>query len=272
VAGTHRSRIWVTEVTLPEAVKPWWTFSEIIDWFRNTDPNASILSICRAVGERCASGRVRARGRRRIFNFDRFPKISHTDPGFVRLSEEYSRVNPIPEPISTGEWRDLAFFARPVHKAGEEYLIGFARALEELNSPVELRSNSRHRLAWPDVEFSQEDLAHQWPHAGCEVERDAVKQEANTGLSADLGGGAAGPVFSVRRKAPVSDRELRSWYQNRVSELTAGGVTSSSEQDWGAAKREFSGRVTRARVRAIREEMTPEHWKKQGRRSALRGS
>jgi hypothetical protein len=88
VAGTHRSRIWVTEVTLPEAVKPWWTFSEIVDWFRNTDPNASILSICRAVGERCASGRVRARGRRRIFNFDRFPRISHTDPGFVRLSEE----------------------------------------------------------------------------------------------------------------------------------------------------------------------------------------
>jgi hypothetical protein len=48
-------------------------------------------------------------------------------------NEEYSRVNPVPEPISTGEWRDLAFFARPVHKAGEEYLIGFARALEELN-------------------------------------------------------------------------------------------------------------------------------------------
>jgi hypothetical protein len=123
-----------------------------------------------------------------------------------------------------------------------------------------------------DIEFSQEDLAREWPHPGCEVERDAVKQEANTGLSADLGGGAAGPVFSVRRKAPVSDRELRSWYQNRVSELTAGGVTSSSEQDWEAAKREFTGRVTRARVRAIREEMTPEQWKKQGRGSALRGS
>jgi hypothetical protein len=92
------------------------------------------------------------------------------------------------EPISTGEWRDLAFFARPVHKAGEEYLTGLARALEELNSPVELRSNSKHRLAWLDVEFSQEDLAHEWPHAGCEVEGDAVKQEANTGLSADLGG------------------------------------------------------------------------------------
>jgi hypothetical protein len=189
--------------------------------------------------------------------------------GSQKNSEEYSRVNPVPEPISTGEWRDLAFFARPVHKAGEEYLIGFARALEELNSPVELRSNSKHRLAWLDVEFSQENLAHEWPHAGREVERDAVKHEANTGLSADLGGGAARPGLSVKRKAPVSDRELRSWYQKRVSELTGGGMTSSSEQDWEAAKREFSGRVTRARLRAVREEMTPEYWKKQGRRSAL---
>jgi hypothetical protein len=179
----------------------------------------------------------------------------------VRLSEEYSHVDPTLEEISPGEWRDLAFFVRPVHKVGEEYLMGFARALDELNSPVELRSKSKHRLAWVDVEFCQEDVAREWPHTQREVERDAVKQDANTGLSADLGGGGAAEAgSSIRRKAPVSDRELRSWYQKRVSGLTASGGSSSGE------------RVTRARVRAIREQMTPEHWKKQGRRSALGGS
>ena len=142
---------------MPEAVKTWWTLSDIVDWFREADPNASILSICSAVKELCEAGRVRARGRRRIYNWDRFPKLSHTDPGFVGLSEEYSYINPTLEQISTGEWRDLAFFARPVPKAGEAYLIGFAGALEELSSPIELRSNSKHRLAWVDVEFSQGD-------------------------------------------------------------------------------------------------------------------
>lgn len=257
---------------MPEAVKTWWTLSDIVDWFREADPNASILSICSAVKELCEAGRVRARGRRRIYNWDRFPKLSHTDPGFVGLSEEYSYINPTLEQISTGEWRDLAFFARPVPKAGEAYLIGFAGALEELSSPIELRSNSKHRLAWVDVEFSQGDLMRERPDAEGEVEWDAVKQEADTGLSANLEGGAARPGLSIRRKAPVSDRELRSWYQSRVSELTACGVTSSGEQDWEAAKREFSGRVTRDRLRAVRKEMTPEHWKKQGRRSALSGS
>jgi hypothetical protein len=42
---------------------------------------------------------------------DRFPKLSHTDPGFVPLSEEYSYVTLAPEQISTGERRDLTFFA-----------------------------------------------------------------------------------------------------------------------------------------------------------------
>lgn len=260
-------------MTLTKAVKNWSAFGDIVHWLRETDPKASILSIRSAVWERCKSGRVRARGRRRTYSWDRFPKLSPADPEFVRLSEEYSHVDPTLEEISPGEWRDLAFFVRPVHKVGEEYLMGFARALDELNSPVELRSKSKHRLAWVDVEFCQEDVAREWPHTQREVERDAVKQDANTGLSADLGGGgAAESGSSIRRKAPVSDRELRSWYQKRVSGLTASGGSSSGEQDWEAAKQEFSGRVTRARVRAIREQMTPEHWKKQGRRSALGGS
>ena len=76
---------------------------------------------------------------------------SPTDIGFVLCSEEYSYLDPSPEPIRAGEWRDLTFFARPIHQPGEEYLKGFERALNQSNVPVELRSKSKYRLAWIDV-------------------------------------------------------------------------------------------------------------------------
>jgi hypothetical protein len=67
--------------------------------------------------------------------------------------------------------------------------------------------------------------------------------------------------------APVSDRHLRSWYEKRVSELVARGQAVSGEADWEAAKRQFSGRVTRIRLREVRGQFAPADWKKQGRRS-----
>jgi hypothetical protein len=41
----------------------------------------------------------------------------------------------------------------------------------------------------------------------------------------------------------------------------------SGEADWEAAKQQFSGRVTRIRLRQVRDQFAPAHWKKQGRRS-----
>lgn len=64
----------------------------------------------------------------------------------------------------------------------------------------------------------------------------------------------------------VSDRNLRSWYEERVAELIAGGGTPSGQADWEEAKRQFSGRATRSRVRELRDQLAPSEWKKQGRR------
>jgi hypothetical protein len=180
----------------------------------------------------------------------------------VLFSDEYSYVKPSPEPISAYEWHDLAFFARPTHEAGEDYLTGFTRALNRLDSPVELRSKSKHRLAWIDVEFARDDAMREWAHAASAVEQDAVKPEPLPGLSGRIAGGTV---------APLPDRELRSWYEKRISESTARGETASGETDWEAVKRQFPGRVTRARLRAVRAQFAPAHWKQQGRHSPLGG-
>jgi hypothetical protein len=190
----------------------------------------------------------------------------------VLLSDEYSYVKPLPEPISRYEWHDLTFFARPTHEAGEEHLTGFTRALDHLDSPVELRSKSKHRLAWLDVEFSQEDVIREWPNAGSAMEQNEVKPKPPPGLSGGVAGRTALPGLSTRRIAPLPDRELRSWYEKRISELTARNETASGETDWEAAKQQFPGRVTRARLRAVREQFAPPHWKQQGRHSPLRGN
>jgi len=49
--------------------------------------------------------------------------------------------------------------------------------------------------------------------------------------------------------------------------LVERGEGSSNEKDWEAAKQELAGRVTRTRVRELREQLVPAGWKKQGRRS-----
>jgi hypothetical protein len=71
----------------------------------------------------------------------------------------------------------------------------------------------------------------------------------------------------ARRTAPLSERDLRTWYRQRIQALIESGNTASGEADWKAVRQQFSGRVTRARVRALRNEFAPEDWKKQGRRS-----
>jgi hypothetical protein len=80
-------------------------------------------------------------------------------------------------------------------------------------------------------------------------------------------GGGSQPGLSTTRTPPLSDRELRSWYEKRVSELVARNEAASGEADWAAVKQKFSGRVTRSRLRNVRGQFAPADWKKQGRRS-----
>jgi hypothetical protein len=80
-------------------------------------------------------------------------------------------------------------------------------------------------------------------------------------------GGTAEIGSSTKPAPPLSDRDLRSWYEERVAELTAGGEASSGEADWQAAKRQFPGRITRSRLRQVRDQFAPADWKKQGKRA-----
>src|SRR5882672_1917749 len=88
-----------------------------------------------------------------------------------------------------------------------------------------------------------------------------------TEVSPAMAAGTAQIRLSTKPAAPVSDRDLSSWYEKRVSELMARGEAASGEADWEAAKRQFSGRVTRIRLREVRNQFAPADWKKQGRRS-----
>ena len=253
---------------MSDADKTWWPLGHVVGWVRGTHPDSPIRKVRVGLEARCRSGRIRARGRRRIYNWDRFPKISHTDIGFVLCSEEYSYLDPSPEPIRAGEWRDLTFFARPIHQPGEEYLKGFERALNQSNVPVELRSKSKYRLAWIDVEFLREDVVREWPNEGFAAEPTPIAQKIAGSPFEAIVNGSAEARPSARRMAPAADHQLRTWYQQRMRELSARGETSSGEQDYVAAKQEFGKRVTRARLRAVREELAPEQWRQQGRRAA----
>ena len=93
-------------------------------------------------------------------------------------------------------------------------------------------------------------------------------------LSGERSGGSEGVAgadtlseLAVRGATPLSDRDLRSWYEQRVQELTKWGKTASGEADWKAVRRQYPGRVTRARLRALRKIYAPADWKKLGRRS-----
>ena len=225
-------------------------------WVHATDPTVGVGDIRMALATRCTLGRIHAHGHRWIYSFDAILPIDHRDPHFLWLVEQHGRLDPWFAEISAEEWRDLAFFARPTLVAGEQYHVALERALDHPDSPVELRSISKHRLAWADVEFWRDDVIWELCHLSDAAERSAAPSE---------------PVAATTLRMlapPISDRELARWYEQHVEARVACGRTSSGEEDWEAAKQRFPGRVTRARIREIRDREAPPDWKKQGRRAA----
>jgi hypothetical protein len=246
----------------------WWVLSDIVDWVRRIDPTATVGQIRVALKDACAANRIRARGHQRVYLYDRRLPIAHWDPTFVQFADEYGEPRSSFDTISAAEWKDLTFFARPTSGMNELHHVALTRALDQLASPVELRSVSKRRLAWIDVEFLRSDVVREWPHAAGLVLQGEVSPEPISGGSGSKAAEITQPGLSTKRAPPVSDRDLRSWYKQRVLELTSRGESSSAEDDWTAAKQEFGGRVTRARVRKMREQFAPAAWKKQGRRSS----
>jgi hypothetical protein len=149
----------------------------------------------------------------------------------------------------------------------ELYHVTLTRALDQLASPVELRSVSKGRLAWKDVEFWRDDVIQEWRQASDVATQNEADREPRSDTAGDATGAKRVLTLSTRGPAPLSVRDLRLWYERRVAELIRRRETSSGEDDWTAAKQEFAGRVTRARVREVREKLAPAAWKKQGRRS-----
>jgi integrase len=239
----------------------WWTLSDVVDWVRRIDPTATVGQIRAALKDACAANRIRAHGRQWVYAYDRPVRIGHWDPTFVQFADEYGEPRPSFDAISAAEWKDLTFFARPTPRMSELYHVALMLALDELASPVELRSDKKARLAWKDVEFRRDDVIREWPLAG-----DTAKPNEREPRSASAGETTGGtPALSLSAR-PVSPRDLHLWYKGRLAELMQ-RETSSGEDDWGAAEQQFAGRVTRARVRAAREQLAPPGWKKRGRRS-----
>ena len=68
------------------------------------------------------------------------------------------------------------------------------------------------------------------------------------------------------RPAPVSDATLKSWYMNRMKDCRREWRVPSQREDEEDAKTEFGSRVSRERVRNMREELAPPEWQERGRR------
>jgi hypothetical protein len=252
---------------MAECDKTWWMLSDIVDWVRRIDPTATVGQIRVALADTCAANRIRARGHQRVYLYDRRMPIAHSDPTFVQYADEYGELRSSFDAISAAEWKDLTFFARPTPGMNELHHVALTRALDQLASPVELRSVSKSRIAWQDVEFWRDDVIQEWPHASDAAKPNEAEREPRSEAAGATVGKSAALRLSTKGPAPLSVSDLRLWYERRIAQLIRRGETSSGEGDWTAAKQEFDGRVTRDRVRKIREQFAPAAWKKQGRRS-----
>jgi hypothetical protein len=190
-----------------------------------------------------------------ILLFDAAAPLDPEHPEFVWFSEQYGQPERYFDQIPVGEWHDLVFFARAPLVAGGQYHVSPTRAFDRIDSPVELCSRSKLRLAWGDVEFRRDDVIREWPGVGDGLDQVAAgKKPPGLGTKVIV--------------TPISDRDLRGWYEQRVKALTAQARTSSGEEDWAAAREQLPDRVTRARVRSIRDQCAPEAWRKRGRSKA----
>jgi hypothetical protein len=119
--------------------------------------------------------------------------------------------------ISAANWKDLTFFARATPSTNEPYHVALMSALDQHASPVELRSVSKCRLAWRDVEFRRDDVTEVWS-----LSYPAKPNEVRCGPRTEAAGEATGGTrLSTRRNAPLSNRDLHRWYQERIAELAA---------------------------------------------------
>jgi hypothetical protein len=199
-------------------------------------------------------------------------RISHPDPALLvcarrqvakQLTSAGARAREEERVVQLGQSLVEDFRARLT--SGEGVVTGFQPpSLKRVTIPAELCSE----LSLNFEDGVAKGGGYTFSHVRiCKAVDSDRRGQMLTEVSQAMAAGTAQIGLSTKPAAPVSDRDLRSWYERRVSELMARGEAASGEADWGAAKRQFSGRVTRIRLRTLRNQFAPPDWKKQGRRS-----
>lgn len=107
---------------------------------------------------------------------------------------------------------------------------------------------------WEALQFSMVDVISVWP------------AEGSFQTVQDSDSGARQPRKDLPKRLRVPDADLRAWYEQRVRDCVERQIVPTGNDDWAAAREQFSFRVTRDRVRALRTELAPAPWKLQGRR------
>jgi hypothetical protein len=216
---------------MSERATMWWTLRDVVDWVRRIDPPVTIRQIRVALERGGASGRIRAHGRRWAYRYDHSIPIDHQNLEFVGYSATYGGPQSWFDTISADEWKDLTFFARPTPAISEPYHVALTLALDQLVSPVELRSEKKFRIAWTDVEFRRADVIREWSHAGDAADPNEAEREPLSGVAGEATGGTPAWRSSSRGPAPLSPRDPGLWYKGRVAELMRRGETSSGEDE-----------------------------------------
>jgi hypothetical protein len=159
--------------------------------------------------------------------------VDNNNPAIIWFAENHGRLEAWSDEISADEWKDLAFFARPTLAVGEQYQLALTRAFDQLDSPVELRSKSKHRLAWRDVEFRRDDVMRAFPYPSDAPEYASPEPEPTVVTGVRVKYGIAVPL-------PISDRDLRRWYERGV-ELGASGQDFVRRRGLGGGEEAISG-------------------------------
>jgi hypothetical protein len=66
----------------------------------------------------------------------------------------------------------------------------------------------------------------------------------------------------------ATDKAVREWMRNRVSNWPDDKPPPNEEMDWSAAGSEFGDTLTQREFRIVRKDETPLAWRKQGRRKS----
>ena len=73
-------------VHMSEPDTTWWALGDVVEWVQGIDAAATVWQIRIELAGRCASGRIRAHGRRWVYLYDQPLGIDHGNSLFVTFA------------------------------------------------------------------------------------------------------------------------------------------------------------------------------------------